>query len=340
MLQMEVDLNAIRYNLGAVKKRIGTDVMAVVKANAYGHGLLAVAHAVNDIACGFVVADVAEALMLSASGIKKDILVLCGVAGLRKNMPDNIVFSVSSIRDIATLSVLKSPRAALLVNTGMNRLGVLPDGAAVLLKAATMAGISIDSAYTHFIDGEDAALADKQFQSFKEACYGLPVGLMRHCCASNALILPEMYRLSAARIGLAMYGYGAEWLMPAMRVYGEVIELHDVSRGGSVGYGAFKVAKKTRIAVVRAGYGDGYPRICGKAVRHVGYNGMRLRVVGQVCMDMLMVDIADLPVSPGERMYLIGGGVSVEDLAAQLMTIPYEVTTMFNERVKRYYVGG
>lgn len=311
-----------------MRRRTKRPVCAVVKADAYGHGQAVVeAMAAAD---GFAVATYAEALRLKRI-TDKPVLIL----GPAENAPVP-AGAVPSVGSFAEADLLARNgwrgRVHIKVDTGMRRLGCRPESARLLADRIAAAGMRPDGVFTHFHCAEDAGIAARQFALFDDATRGL--GLQRHCCASNGLFLPEAFRLNMTRPGLALYGYGAEGLMPAMRVTGEVTALHFVKRGEYIGYGRIAAPRDMTAATIRGGYADGFRR--GSLRRTVQIRGKACPVVGQVCMDMFFADVTDILCHVGDEVVVLGDG---EALARAYGTIVYEVLTGFGQaRGQRRYV--
>lgn len=300
---------------------------AVVKANAYGHGL-PIIDALSE-ADGFAVATVAEAAQL-AELTDKSILILGRAEDAL--LPANAIPSISSTDEIRTLRYNGwRGRVQIKVNTGMNRLGCRPETVRMLADCLAKAGMRIDGAFTHFYAADDADSAARQFTAFDDATRGLSV--RRHCCASNGIYLPAQYRLDASRPGLALYGYGGQDLRPVMRATAAIVALHFVRRGDNVGYGIMPAPAAMIVATVACGYADGYRR-CDRP-RTVTVNGADCPVVGQVCMDMFFADVTHVRCRVGDEAVVLGD--NAEQLAEAYGSIPYEVLTGFN-RARGEYV--
>lgn len=361
----EVDLSAIAENLGAIRKKIGktTKILAVVKANAYGHGDAVVAGTIErKQADYFGVAIVEEGIALRKSGVAKPILVF--TVPVKDQIESFFDFglepTVSSIDDARLLErvALKRKRTIevhLKIDTGMNRIGVKPKDLGSFLDAlASLKRVAMKGVYTHFATAEekDKTYTLQQFALFQDALetlrmHGLVPELV-HCANSAAVLdLPQTY-CSMVRPGLAMYGYypsrecsRSVVLRPAMTVTTRVSLVKSIDTGESVSYGRrFIAGKRTRIATVPVGYADGYSRLLtGKS--SVLIHGTRFPVVGTICMDMMMVNVGDADVSVGDKVTLMGTDdgreISCWELAEKLGTIPYEVLCGFSARIPRTY---
>jgi len=362
----EIDLSAIAYNLTGIRKKVGesTKILAVVKANAYGHGDSVVSRFVEKKYVDyFGVAIVEEGMTLRSAGITRPILVFTLPV---KNQIDpffdfDLEPTISSLEDALVLERVgrhrkQTIRVHLKVDTGMNRIGVkTKEVEHFLTSIAPLRRVEIKGVYTHFATAEDRdkAFTLQQLALFRESLetlrhHGIETELV-HCANSAAILdLPETY-CGMVRPGISMYGYyplrdsaRSIPLRPAMAVSTSVALIKSIDAGESVSYGRRFVAnKRTKIATLPIGYADGYSRLLtGKSI--VLINGMRFPVVGTICMDMMMVNIGNADVSVGDKVTLLGkeGGQEITgwDLAERMGTIPYELLCGFSARIPRTYV--
>ena len=347
---------SLEHNLHRLSERAGAPLLLPVKANAYGHGLLTVAGvaARHPAVWGLAVATPQEARALALARLGKPVVLLTPpfpdetpeLAALGVRLP------VGRAEDLATLPA--GARVHLKVNTGMNRLGARPEDAHALALALAERG-QLEGIYTHFAsaDEPDLGFAREQLERFETlrrglagawAALGVPEPLF-HCANSGAVLsfgaLPGM---ALARPGLAAYGPAPAHLRsvlalrPVMRLRARVTGRHLVRAGESVSYGAlWRAPRDTEVAVVGAGYADGYPRnATGGAEVVIG--GERRPVLGRICMDQFMVDVSGLDVGVGDWADLWGEGPSVTEVAAWGQTVEYEVLTGVGERVERRLV--
>jgi len=351
-----VDAAALRNNLAVVRRFASrARVIAAVKANAYGHGLIHAARALAD-ADAFGVARVEEALSLRAAGIKHPIVVLEGAfdaAQLDAAAGHDLQLVVHCFEQIAMLEQhAKSHRFAvwLKLDTGMNRLGFrLEELASAHSRLAGCAAVGTLRLLTHLASAEDVGGAETkmQLERFREssALLGLECSI-----ANSAGIIgwPEAHA-EWVRPGLMLYGASpfAErsaadlGLLPAMTFATRVIAVRNVAAGEAIGYnGIWRAQRRSRIAVVAVGYGDGYPR-CMRAGAPALINGREASVVGRVSMDMTMLDATDLPnVAVGDEVTLWGRGLPAERVARYADTIAYELFCRIAERVRREEASG
>lgn len=345
-----VDTTALRHNLGRVRELAPrSKVLAVIKANAYGHGIVPTAVALAG-ADGFAVARIEEGIALRAAGLRHRVLLLEGVFGseqLRQAADYDFEIMVHDPEQLALLEAHRADRpfrAWLKIDTGMNRLGFKPGQvqAALSRLAACDAVAKPLTLATHLAcaDESDGARTREQLALFGNLVAGTPGE--RSIANSAGLIGCPEARADWVRPGLMLYGVSplpqqsAEslGLRPAMTLTSQVIAVKDVGAGERVGYGGrWSASRPTRLAIVAAGYGDGYPRNTASGTA-VMVGGRRAELVGRVSMDMIAVDVTGLPpVAVGDPVALWGPGVPVEDVARAAGTIPYELVCGVSQRV-------
>jgi alanine racemase len=361
----EVDLGAIQRNFQRLRQTVGRGVAVwgVIKADAYGHGAVAVARALEPVCDALAVSLVEEGFELRAAGCRAPIVVLGAFYNRHHDeVLDNgltpVIYDRGDLDHFAVAAARRGARAALhlKVDTGMSRLGFstgeLP---AALDRALALASVEVAGLCTHLASADvvDRTVTDAALDSF-EACLraardrGLG-GLTNHAANSAAAIRFPRARFDAVRPGLALYGAlpAAEvelgGLEPALRLSTRIMALHEVAPGTPVSYGGtWRAAYPSRIATLPIGYADGYPRHVHGASTLV--RGVRAPIVGSVCMDMLMVDVTAVPgAALGDVVTLIGrdGGesITVDDLALWAGTVNYEILCGVSKRVPRIYTG-
>jgi len=363
----EIDISAIRQNLRGVRKRVGPDVriMAVVKANAYGHGITGVSTALEEAdADAFGVAFPEEGAELRNAGIRSSIHVftLPAPTQLPLFIHHDLEATVATVRDVSLLQreaerFGKRVRVHIKVDTGMHRIGARLAELPSLLKALGRSRrIEVKGVFTHFAtaDERDKSFQRLQLRQFEDALESLwKQGLVPedvHCANSATILdLPEA-AFTMVRPGIMMYGYypSAETsesvsLKPAMALKSCVAMVKTIERGASVSYGRRYIAKKrTRIATVPIGYADGYSRLLTNRAS-VLIGGRKRPVAGTICMDQLMVDIGSDDVRPGDEVVVMGRQsnltITAAEIARTLGTIPYERTCAVTARVPRIYKG-
>ncbi len=317
-MQIEVDIFNIQKNLQMIKNMSNSEVCAVVKADAYGHGSIEVCKVLEDNAFCFATATYSEAKKLYDSGLKKDILIL---GADNANGEQNIIPSVVSLEDYFKKRGLK--RLSLIINTGMNRLGVNVNELKYLDAKSNF--------YTVFSHVYSKESIDKQTTKFDEALSILKSNSLKHLYASNWIYAKKQYDF--IRCGINLYGYGVDGLFPAMRVSARIIRVDFVKKGENVGYGSFPLTNDMIVATVNAGYRDGFLRKKNlRERRFVFINGTRCEVLGQICMDMFMVDVTKVKAKVGDEVCILGAEMSGEEYARQNSTIVYEILTTFYHR--------
>ena len=344
------DLAALRANYAHVKAQHGGRAAATLKANAYGHGAVQCAQALAGVADAFAVAFAQEALELRAAGIEEPILVLEGAFGMddvELARQHGLWLVVHQEEQLAMLESLRGgPRlqAWLKIDTGMHRAGVAPGQAQALwqrLKACEqVAGITLMTHLASADEPENPA-TDRQLAVFEAATQGLP-GPRSVANSAGVLCWKGAHR-DWARPGIMLYGAdprgtASDVLQPVMQLTSEVFAERWIAAGEPLGYGGSFVAERpTRVGLVAMGYADGYPRRAHTGTP-VAVNGRLTRIIGRVAMDMLTVDLTDLPESgPGSSVELWGRQVSVNDVAAAAGTIAYELLCNV-KRVGRVYL--
>ncbi|EES73609.1 alanine racemase [Paenibacillus sp. oral taxon 786 str. D14] len=366
----EVSLDAIAHNTGLFRKQIaeGCRLMAVVKANGYGHGAVQAAQAAIHAGADCLgVALVDEALQLRAAGISQPILVLGYTPpfGVEAAVRQGITLTVDTQEVLQeTIACAKkqgcAARIHLKVDTGMSRIGLSTTRAVIELAelaAAAAPFVILEGVFTHFADadGPDPAYTLEQFARF-QACldaleaHGLHVPI-KHCCNSAATMrFPQMH-LDLVRIGIALYGLypSAQLRLPeyplqqAMQLKTKIASLRRIKPGQTVGYGrTYRAAEERLIATVPIGYADGLSR----TLSNRGFalvRGHRVPIIGRVCMDQTMLDVTDVEsVQAGEEVILFGGtgeaaSISIDEVADWIGTINYEVVCQLGVRVPRVY---
>lgn len=364
---VEVNLAALAANTTALKNLIGStsSLCAVVKADAYGHGALAVARrALATGASSLAVALVNEGTELRKAGFSVPILVLgptpTELASVAVDYDlTTTVFSPEGGKALsdAARALGKKARIHLKIDTGMGRIGIKPGEAAGLASLlAELPGLDIEGAYSHFAtaDEKDLSFAREQLDRFLEAAHriearGIRLRVKHIANSAAAIALPEA-RLDMVRCGIAMYGLcpaagmdlqGLE-LSPVMSLKARASYVKDIASGVSVSYGRRWFSRRpSRVATIPLGYADGYPRALTNRA-WVGVQSGRAPVVGTVCMDQLMIDVSDHPdFRAGDEVVLFGaGGPSVDEIAELLGTINYEVVCMVSKRLPRSYGDG
>ncbi len=362
----EIDLARLRSNADAMRRLAGRrPLMAVVKANAYGHGAVRVARDLekHGVEC-FAVAQLPEAIELRRHGVQRPILVMgvprrSELALYAEHDIDLLVASPDWARWAAEHPLSIRPlRVHLKIDTGMHRLGMHPKDVSASMDVLESAdGVCLAGLWTHFASADEPASAftREQYAVIKPIVEGYGNRFEHvHVGASNAVhFFPDIAldpNRSLIRIGIALYGYlntpeaaSAVGLQPALRLTSRVSQTRVIRAGESVSYNRrWTSSRETVIATVSCGYADGYFRALSNR-SEVGIRGRRYPVVGTVCMDLVMVDVGPPglnTVDEGDEVVMVGdGGPSAYEVAEWANTIPYEVCTNVSRRVVRTYVG-
>jgi len=371
----EVDLKAIAHNVQALKKITNPEarLMAVVKADAYGHGVLQVTRqALASGADVLAVARLNEAIQLRKAGFDVPILIFGYTPPKHADKLiefdlTQTVWSFKTAEALSTASASGKPiKVHLKVDTGMGRLGLLPDcfrsaspektAIREVESIASLAGLELEGIYTHFAaaDSADKSYAQKQFEIFLDFFDELrKTGLtipVRHAANSAAIIdMPETH-LDCVRPGISLYGlYPSDevdksriLLKPAMSLKARIVHLKQVPAGFKVSYSmTHETSKPTTIASVPIGYADGFNRLLSNQ-GHMLVGGFRAPIVGRVCMDQTMLDVGHVPDVKLEDEVVIFGrqqdeSITVDEVAASLNTINYEIVSSLTARIPKVY---
>ena len=353
----EINLSALKHNLQVAREQTQSKQIAIVKANAYGHGLVEIARALTD-ADGFGVATIDEAISLRESGVYKPIVLLQGFNELTDLVLIHAYKLQPAIHNQQQLEIIeqhaKHPLTVWLkIDTGMHRLGFHPDEASDIYKRLNECEPVQTPVHlmTHLAcaDDKDSAYTQQQLSMFTDTLQQLG-DLIEHAqisIANSAGILGwKDSHTQWTRPGIMLYGSSPfandvaeqQNLKPVMTLKSEVIAINEFKKGDSIGYGqAYVCEKNMTIATVAIGYGDGYPRHA-KNGTPVLVNGKRVSLVGRVSMDMITVDISDLKkVKLGDEVILWGQGLPAEEVARDAETISYELFCNVTQRVKFLY---
>ncbi|MCD8039338.1 MAG: alanine racemase [Lachnospiraceae bacterium] len=367
----EIDLSAIRFNIESMKKNIseGTQIIAVIKADGYGHGAVHIAALIekDSRVWGYAVATAQEALELRENGMEKPILMLgcafpCDYGTLIKNdvRPTVFTYEMAAALSVEALKQGKICKIHLKIDTGMGRIGMQPDEEALetVMRIAELEGIETEGIFTHFAraDEEDKTKAYaqlEQFSGFTQRLEAAGIHIpMKHCSNSAGIAEMPEANMNAVRAGIILYGLWPSSevresakiaLKPVLSLKSQVVYVKNVTAGQEIGYGGtYTTKRKTRVATICAGYGDGYPR----ALSNKGYvllNGQRAPIIGRVCMDQFMVDVTDVKgeVCAGSVAVLIGREqgeeITMEALGELSGRFNYELACDLGKRIPRIY---
>ncbi|WP_308797101.1 alanine racemase [Agromyces silvae] len=363
-----IDLDAVRENIRVIAAQVApARVLAVVKADAYGHGALPVARAALDGGASWLgTADLDEALALRAAGIEAPLLAWLHDpdAAFGPAVANDIDLGVSSAAQLEAIgaaagAAVRPAAVHLKIDTGLSRNGVAPeDWPAVVALAATLeerGRVRVRGVFSHLAntdaDTDAAQLAEFERALATAAGHGLAPE-MRHIASTAAALSTPDARYDVVRIGIGVYGvspYGDGTtsaqlgIRPAMTLRGRVAAVRRVEPGTGASYGhVWRADRPTTLALIPLGYADGVPRqASGRA--EVLLNGAKRRIVGRIAMDQFLVDVGDDPVEVGDEVVLFGdpatGAPSADDWADAADTIGYEIVTRIGRRVPRTYLG-
>ncbi|MFH1387567.1 MAG: alanine racemase [bacterium] len=357
----EISLDAVKHNIGELKKYISPAArfMAVVKANAYGHGAVAVARTAVEAGADYLgVANIKEALELREAGILSPILILTEspTSVMDEIVQHSLTQTIYSFTEAKALSDEaqkrgKKAKVHVKVDTGMGRVGVMPSEAiAFITKTSSLPALEIEGVFTHFAKAEDPEdnFTQEQFQKFQQIAERVPQIPLKHSANSAAALFHPATHLDMVRVGLMMYGLYPQGnarrminLKPALSFKTRVTYLKEIVAGTPLSYGSTFVAQgPTKIATLPVGYADGFSRRLSNRGQ-VLIRGKRFPVVGRVSMDMTLVNVGNNKVEVGDEVALIGTqgdqGISADEIAALEDTISYEVVCSIGKRVPRIY---
>ena len=366
----EIDLDALVHNFDIIKKEAtGAKLMAVVKADAYGHSARIVAPILEQHgADAFAVSNIEEAITLRGCGITRPILILgytpvSMAAQLYLNDISQCVYSPEYAAALSKRACADGVKVKVHIklDTGMSRLGFdcrdeKLSGIEEAVTAARLKGFVFEGIFTHFAvsdrtETSEDGFTDKQYSRFCTAAERFEkAGLRpkyRHCCNSAAFCLDSDKHFDMCRPGIILYGLTPssdlklkENFVPVMTVKSVVSMVKTIKKGDTVSYGrTFTAEKEMKIATVTAGYADGYPRLLSNK-GYVLINGKRANIIGRVCMDQMSLDVSDIDnVKQGDEVILFGKTLPVEELADMCGTINYEIICGISPRVPRITVA-
>jgi alanine racemase len=358
----EIERTALRHNAKIVRERVGSaEIIAVVKANAYGHGLIGVAETLADQVQLFGVANLEEALALRESFSHPIIILGPALPGERSTIAERgFIPTISALEEAEDFNRVArgSPVAVnFKIDTGMGRMGV-PEGEAsdVLKKVSAFPNIRIHSVSTHLpVSGEDAAYTRDQLSRFGEVMKqfraAVPMDYKAHVLQSAGVLAfaDPAGVFDMVRAGIVLYGTSPlpefqKLLKPVMTWKTRICLVRDMPKGSSISYGrTFITPRKMRVATLSAGYADGYPWHLSNRDAVVLVRGQRCAILGRVTMDLMMIDVTKINnAQVGDEVVLMGRDgleeISCVELARAVGTIPWEITTRIGARVRRVFV--
>ena len=366
---VEIDLDALRHNFEEIRKVTspGAGILAVVKADAYGHGAYETAKTLLECgAAGLCLATIDEAVDLRRRGIDAPMMTLgftdkSRYADAVRYDVEQAVYSYDIAKALSDEAVSqgKEIKVHIKLDTGMGRIGFKADGSETeeIVRSCKLPGIIPYGVFSHFAvaDTDDDEYTKKQFNAFTEQIKTLEgdgiVFEKKHICNSAGIMrFPEMH-LDLVRAGIILYGLMPPGcpeppvsldLIPVMNWYAKVIHVKKIPEGATVSYGRhFTAERETEVTTVGIGYADGLSRLLSNGFELV-VDGEKCPIIGNVCMDMCMVDTTDMKVRPkvGDKVVVFGRERLADDLARRMGTINYEITCDVGKRVRRIYTGG
>lgn len=363
---VEVDLDALHHNLNEAKRvSKGAKILAVVKADGYGHGAVEIAKELHEEADYFGVALIDEALQLRRNGVTKPILILGYTSPTQYETLieadiTQAIFSREAARQLSDTAVRMGKKAKIhvVVDTGMSRIGFPPTEESIetIKWINTLPGLFVEGIFSHFAlaDSKDKTVDKMQLKRFGFVLDGLEregIHIPIKHISNSAAVIDSDYSFDMVRCGIMLYGmYPSDEvdktkvsLKPVMSLKSSVIQVKTLPPGEGISYGhTFVTTRETRIATVSAGYGDGYPRALSSKGRVI-INGQYAPIIGRVCMDIFMVDISHIDgVKVEDPVILIGRDgdkeITAEEVGALADTFNYEIVCSVSRRVPRIYL--
>lgn len=365
--QLIIDLDAIRHNIRAVHERAGVPVMAIIKADAYGHGAVEIARHIDGDCAFFGVSSILEALELRQAGIEKPILILgyTPVAAFPEAIRQGIRPAIFRYEDALALSQAATAlgmtaKFHIAVDTGMSRIGfqVTPEEADICARIAALPNVEAEGLFSHLATADCADLTRARhqaalFDQFNEMLHSRGVTIRLRHLDNSAGVMNFHCKYELVRSGIVTYGMypSAEVdpsvldLRPALRWESRITHLKTLEPGREIGYGGtYTTTRPTRVATVPVGYADGYRRnLSGRF--YVLIRGKKAPILGRICMDQMMVDVTEIPdAALNDTVVLVGKSgdlnISVEEIAAQGDSFNYEFVCGISRRVPRVYLLG
>jgi len=366
--QVIVDLSAIQHNYQEYKKLLGDQapIMAVIKSNAYGHGMIELGKFLDGKVDILAVVSLEEALLLLKSGIKSQIFILSfwqalELAEISKEQISQLSFPIYNSEMMNTLNdygkkIQAKLRVHLKVDTGAGRVGVLASEALDFAKDLQIqSNLDWQGVYSHFASSEEnleyTMMQLEKFKTLKTDLDQIHSGLSYHiACSAASLVLQDLGIFNLTRLGISLYGLWPDKslkphfghkvnLKPALTWQTKLIHIKKIPVGAFIGYGnSHQVKRETILGVLPIGYWDGYDRRLGNK-GEVIIRGVACPVLGRICMNLTMVDLTDLPsVAYEDDVILLGAGQTADQLAEKIGTINYEVVTRINPLIERRYI--
>lgn len=354
---LEVSFESLRHNLNQYRKLLAPDTkfMVMVKANAYGSGILEVANFLQHENVDWLgVAYVDEAIQLRQNGIDTPIMIMnphiTSFSQFERYDLQAEIFSHTHINQL--LKDVSGPVSIhLKIDTGMHRLGFSREEIPTLLdRLSANPQLKIESIFTHFSSADtpqEDQYTEEQAAEFEGIYFKISKAIgyspIKHACNSPAIVRWPQYHFDMVRLGIGLHGFDPTntlSLRPTSALKTEISQIQNLKKGDTVGYSRKgKVSRDGKIAILPIGYEDGYLRIFGNGNAFVQINGHLCPTIGNICMDMTMVDITDIHANEGDSVVVFGIDPSISDLAQAAKTIPYEILTNVSSRVKRVFIS-
>ncbi len=355
---LEIDLKALQHNFEYIKSKLqkNTKVLAVVKAFGYGTDACIIAKHLEKLEVDyFAVAYANEGIALRKAGIKTSILVLHPqIIDFKKLIEHCLEPNLYSIRvlvsfiEVAKSKKLKDFPVHLKFNTGLNRLGFRSEDIdAIVSKLEETTSIKVASIFSHLVASEDLSekeFSEHQIEAFKSIInkFRLKYQPLFHMANTSGILNYPNAHFDMVRMGISLYGFANDkkfnnQLRNVASLKSIISQIHIIEKGNSVGYNrAFKADRPIKTATIPIGHADGIHRAFGNGVGYVTIQGKKAPIVGNVCMDMVMVNVTYIDCKEGEEVIIFDTQDTVEDLALKIDSIPYEILTTISQRIKRF----
>ena len=357
--QLEINLSALAHNYHFLKNKLQptTKMMAVVKAFGYGSDAVEVSKELEKLGVAyFAVAYANEGVELRNAGIKSPILVLHPLPTnfnvIIERCLEPSIYSLKMLKDFLSFAKQKNQTdypVHLKINTGLNRLGFSGDEIPEVLKIITSQSyIKVRSIFSHLAASEDPnekEFTERQLKLFSDISEtiisALPYKPFRHTLNTSGIINYPEAQYDLVRSGIGLYGFGNDdtitsQLKPIATLKTVISQIHELQPGDTLGYNrAFKVVSNTKTATLPIGHADGISRAYGNGKGWVTINNKKAYIQGNVCMDMIMVDVTDIDCKEGDEVIVFGKTSTAESLSSEVNSIPYELITAISQRIKR-----
>jgi alanine racemase len=359
---IEINLNSLKHNFNYIKSVISnkTKILAVVKASAYGSDPFKVANLLENLKVDyFAVAYTSEAIKLKLSGVRKPILVFHPqINNLNSLITHRLIPTIysfkllDSFKRVLKRRKLKNYPVHLKINTGLNRIGFNPLEISKLIISINKDDlIMVDGIYSHLSSSEDKLEIEfslKQIELFKDSFKKIIKSISNkpiiHICNTSGLVnFPEAH-FDMVRSGIGLYGFSNKLtknksLIPVVSLKSSISQIHNIEKGQSVSYNRSYISKRDiKIGTLPLGHADGISRIYGNSKGFVYVKNKKAQIIGNVCMDMMMVDISEIDCKEGDEVIVFNELYTVEDLANAANTISYELLTALSERIERKFI--